>query len=77
VLIPQQQLVPKDWRSQIAINPDGKTYAIAGNALIVQLCDLITGKVAKSFGVEEQGALFTPDGKSLVTISGEGIKIWQ
>jgi WD40 repeat protein len=66
-----------NWRSQIAINPDGKTYAIAGNALILQLSDLITGKVVKSFGVEAQGALFTPDGKSLVTVSGEGIKIWQ
>jgi WD40 repeat protein len=66
-----------NWRIQLAINPDGKTYAIAGNALSVQILNLSTGKLIKDFGIEQQSAIFTPDGQTLVTFSSQGIKIWQ
>ncbi|HEY9691386.1 MAG TPA: WD40 repeat domain-containing protein [Oculatellaceae cyanobacterium] len=66
-----------NWRTQLAINPDGKTYAIAGNALSLQILNLSTGQLIKNLGIEEQSAIFTPDGQTLVTFSSEGMKIWQ
>ena len=65
-----------NWRAGISVSPDGKNYAIAGNGINSAVLDLMTDKTIFSFS-EQQWVSFTPDGKSLVTASQEGIKVWQ
>lgn len=64
------------WRAGIHVSPDGKTYAIAGNGITSTVFDLMTDKTITSFK-EEGGVLFTPDGKSILTTSQQGIQIYQ
>jgi WD40 repeat protein len=64
------------WRAGISISPDGKNYAIAGNGMTAQVLDLMTDKTITSFN-EEGRILFTPDGKSLLIASAQGIQVWQ
>jgi WD40 repeat protein len=65
-----------NWRAGISVSPDGKNYAIAGNGINSAVLDLMTDKTIFSFS-EQRWIVFTPDGKSLVTASQEGIKVWQ
>ena len=68
---------PKNSTFSIAISPDDKTYAVAGQERSFHIRDLITGKTIASFGMEELTVDYTADGKSLVTSGREGIKVWQ
>lgn len=64
------------WCAGISISPDEKNYAIAGNGITAQVLDLMTDKTITSFN-EEGWILFTPDGKSLLIASAQGIQVWQ
>lgn len=68
---------PKNSTLSIAISPDEKTYAVAGQERSFHIRDLLTGKTIASFGMEELTVDYTADGKSLVTSGREGIKAWQ
>jgi WD40 repeat protein len=68
---------PKNSTFSIAISPDEKTYAVAGQERSFHIRDLMTGKTITSFGMEELTVDYTADGKSLVTSGREGIKVWQ
>jgi WD40 repeat protein len=68
---------PKNSTFSIAISPDEKTYAVAGQERSFHVRDLMTGKTIASFGMEELTVDYTADGKSLVTSGREGIKVWQ
>lgn len=67
----------KNSTLSIAISPDQKTYAIAGQERQFHVRDLMTGKTIAIFGWEELWVDYTADGKSLVTSGREGIKVWQ
>lgn len=68
---------PKNSTFSIAISPDEKTYAIAGQERSFHVRDLMMGKTIASFGMEELTVDYTADGKSLITSGREGIKVWQ
>jgi WD40 repeat protein len=65
------------WRATLDVSPDGKTYVTAGVGAIVEIRDLMTDEVIKDFGTEENVALFSPDGQSLMTQGSEGTRIWR
>jgi WD40 repeat protein len=68
---------PKNSTFSIAISPDDKTYAVAGQERSFHIRDLMTGKTIASFGMEELTVDYAAGGKSLVTSGREGIKVWQ
>jgi WD40 repeat protein len=65
------------WRATLDVNPDGKTYVTAGVGAIFEIRDLMTDEVIKDFGTEENVALFSPDGQSLMTQGSLGTRIWR
>lgn len=67
----------KNSTTSIAISPDEKTYAIAGDEYQFQVRNLMTGEMLKNFGTQEFWVDYTADGKSLVTSGREGMKVWQ
>ncbi len=78
LIAPSQELGdPKNATLSIAISPDEKTYAIAGQERQFHVRDLMTGETIATFGWEELWVDSTADGKSLVTSGREGIKVWE
>jgi WD40 repeat protein/serine/threonine protein kinase len=65
----------------IAISPDGRTLASAGEDQMVKVWDLADRRVLHSFAVHTQavwGVAFSPDGKLLATGSRDGtIVLWD
>lgn len=68
----------KNTTTSIAISPDDKTYAIAGDDYKqFQVRDLMRNKTLVNFATQEDWVNYTADGKNLVTGGKEGIKIWR
>jgi WD40 repeat protein len=65
----------------VAISPNGRTFASAGEDRSVKLWDLATNQVPRSLSAHTDvvfGLAFSPDGKLLASGSGDGtIAIWD
>jgi WD40 repeat protein len=63
----------------LAFNPSGDLIITAGNNNIPRLWDAKTGAVIRTFPGSERAsnsAAFSPDGSSLITVTGDGTHIW-
>jgi WD40 repeat protein/beta-lactamase regulating signal transducer with metallopeptidase domain len=78
----QEQLSGPTYRIlALAVSPDGKTVATAGEDKIVKVQDAETGRVLALLEGHEDfvvGIAFAPDGKTIATASFDGtVKLWD
>lgn len=62
--------------SSAGFSPDGKLLASSGNDGTTRLSDVSTGKEVRRFAETYNSAIFTRDGKSLIT-GGEKVRVWD
>ena len=60
--------------AHIAFSPDGRMLLNDGG--IIQVRDLATGRVARSFSTNANGMALAPDGKSIL-LGGEALELWS
>jgi RNA polymerase sigma factor (sigma-70 family) len=82
-------LWPPDWPAGtslltppgLAVSPDGKTVAAAGNGNAVTLFDLATGREIHPRGGHPAAVTavrYSPDGRTLISVGGDGsIRTWE
>ena len=79
--------------TSLAISKDSQVIASGSKDKTIKLWNVKTGQLIRTLSnkgevytvkfsldgktIEQQSAIFTPDGQTLVTFSGEGMKIWQ
>jgi len=73
ILVGRMGLGRGSWSGDFS--PDSRLLAVAGRDA-VHLWDLAAGEEAATLPEECTAVLFTPDGKSLLTTSSRGLKIW-
>ncbi len=78
-----QELTPTDppFYGSIALSPDGHTLVFGTRTGVVGVYDLQTGKSIKSIKAHSSawdcGVEFSRDGKMLVSVGYEGVKVWE
>jgi RNA polymerase sigma factor (sigma-70 family) len=65
----------------LAVSPDGKTLASAGDGICLTLLDLATGKEALALGGHRSGVTavrYGPDGKTVISCGGDStVRTWE
>ncbi len=68
------------WGQYVRLSPDGTLLAVAARDGSAQVCDARTGKVLQRFGslFECNSVAWSPDGRQIVTASGDGaVRFWN
>lgn len=65
------------WDAWIETTPNGRVAAVSNFSTGLQFYDLQTGKVMQTIGDFTTNYAFSPDGKTLVAQTKDGIKVWR
>jgi WD40 repeat protein len=61
----------------IAMSPDGRTALAGGYDNRLKLCDLLTGKVIRTFEGRVGDVTYSPDGRLALSSSDNSLKLWS